>query len=127
MKVLLSIKPEYVEQIFNGKKKYEYRKSLFKRSDIKVVVVYATKPVGKVIGEFEIDEIIEDGPNELWEQTKEYSGINKKDYMSYFNERDKGFAIAIKRINRYDIPLDLVDISKDIKVAPQSFRYIVEG
>ena len=27
MKVLLSIKPEFVQEIFTGKKKYEYRKS----------------------------------------------------------------------------------------------------
>ena len=26
MKVLLSIKPEFVQEIFTGKKKYEYRK-----------------------------------------------------------------------------------------------------
>lgn len=124
MKVLLSIKPEYVERIFNGKKKYEYRKSLFKRNDINIVIVYATKPVGKVIGEFEIDKIIENSPNKLWEETKKYSGIKKKDYMEYFKKREKGFAIAIKNINQYDEPLELTDISKDIKVAPQSFRYI---
>ena len=30
MKVLLSIKPEFAEKIFNGTKKYEFRKSIFK-------------------------------------------------------------------------------------------------
>ena len=127
MKVLLSIRPEYAEKIFNGKKKYEYRKSLFKRSDVNIVIVYATKPVGKVVGEFEIDKIIENTPNELWKETKKYSGIKKKDYMEYFKKRDKGFAIAIKNINQYDTPMELTDISKDIKVAPQSFRYVFEG
>lgn len=127
MKVLLSIKPEYVERIFNGKKKYEYRKSLFKRDDVNVVIIYATKPVGKVVGEFEIDKIIENTPSELWKETKKYSGIKKKDYMEYFKKRDKGFAIAIKNINQYDTPIELTDISKDIKVAPQSFRYVFEG
>ena len=127
MKVLLSIKPEYVERIFNGKKKYEYRKSLFKRDDVNVVIIYATKPVGKVVGEFEIDKIIENTPSELWKETKKYSGIKKKDYMEYFKKRDKGFAIAIKNINQYDTPIELTDISKDIKIAPQSFRYVFEG
>ena len=28
MKVLLSIKPEFVQEIFTGKKKYEYRKDI---------------------------------------------------------------------------------------------------
>ena len=79
MKVLLSIKPQYAERIFAGKKKYEYRKSVFKRDDIDTIVVYVTKPVGKVIGEFKIDEILEDTPNVIWKKTKSYSGIEKKD------------------------------------------------
>lgn len=57
MKVLLSIKPEYAYKIFSGEKKFEYRKIIFKKK-IKSVIVYATKPVGKIIGEFEIEDII---------------------------------------------------------------------
>ena len=58
MKVLLSIKPEFVEEIIEGRKKFEYRKSIFTRTDVSSVVVYATKPFGKVVGEFEIGSII---------------------------------------------------------------------
>lgn len=124
MKVLLSIKPQYVEQIFNGKKKYEYRRSMFKKDGINTVIVYATKPIGKVIGEFQIDEILEDNPKILWEKTKSYSGICKKDYMEYFKERNKGFAIAIKSTEVYKKPLNLTDLNPNIKVPPQSFRYV---
>lgn len=127
MKVLLSIKPEYALKIFDGKKKFEYRKSLFKRSDIDTVIVYATKPIGKIIGEFEIGEIIEDTPVELWNLTKTFSGIKKKDYMNYFNDREKAFAITIKATNKYDNPMELSELNQNIKVPPQSFRYIVEG
>jgi len=31
MKALLSIKPEFVEEIIEGRKKFEYRKKVFKR------------------------------------------------------------------------------------------------
>lgn len=127
MKVLLSIKPQYVDKIFNGKKKYEYRRSLFKRDDVDTVIVYATKPVGKVMGEFKIDRIIKEDPHELWKQTKKYSGILKKDYMEYFKERDKAFAIGIKSIQLYEKPLELKDINPNIKYAPQSFMYIDSG
>ena len=57
MKVLLSIKPEFVEKIFAGTKKYEFRKSLFKKSGVKYVVIYASAPIKRVVGEFEIDDI----------------------------------------------------------------------
>ena len=54
MKVLLSIKPEFVQEIFTGKKKYEYRKAIFTRS-VDKVVVYSTKPVGMIVGEFTVE------------------------------------------------------------------------
>lgn len=124
MKVLLSIKPEYAQKIFDGEKKYEYRKKLFKRTDIKEVVVYVTKPVGKVIGEFEIDKIIEDNPNAIWEKTKDLAGINKKDFGEYFRSNKKGFAISIKNTVIYPKPLELNELNPKIKSAPQSFMYI---
>ena len=65
MKALLSIKPEFVEEIIEGRKKFEYRKKLFKRSDISSIVVYATKPYGKVVGEFEIETILEENIDKL--------------------------------------------------------------
>ena len=40
MKVLMSIKPLYAEQILQGKKKYEYRRRIFKRSDVSSLVIY---------------------------------------------------------------------------------------
>lgn len=124
MKVLLSIKPQYAERIFDGEKKYEYRRNVFKRNDIDTIVVYVTKPVGKVIGEFTIDQILEDSPTTIWEKTKRHSGIEKKDYMEYFKQRNKGFAIGIKHARIYEKPLDLIDVNPKIKSAPQSFMYV---
>ena len=66
MKALLSIKPEFIEKIFSGEKQVEFRKSCFKE-DVQTVVVYATMPVGKIVGEFEIETILSDSPEELWE------------------------------------------------------------
>ena len=124
MKVLLSIKPQYVEKIFTGKKKYEYRRNIFKRDGIDTVIVYATKPVGKVIGEFTFDKILKENPNDLWRQTRKYSGILKKDYMEYFREREMAFAFQIKDITMYDRPLELKELNPNLKCAPQSFMYI---
>lgn len=69
MKVLLSIKPEFASKIFNGTKKYEFRKSIFKR-DVDKVVVYASSPVQRVIGEFTIADIICNDIESLWQLTK---------------------------------------------------------
>ena len=51
--ILLSIKPEYVDRILAGTKKYEYRKRLA-RSNSSVLLVYSTSPVMKVVAKVEI-------------------------------------------------------------------------
>lgn len=122
MKVLLSIKPQFALKIFDGTKKFEFRKSVFKNSNINTVVVYASSPLQKVIGEFTIDEIMEEEPDVLWEKTKKHSGITKEFFDEYFFNRDKAFAIKVKETNRYQKPLDLIDF--DLDFAPQSFVYL---
>ena len=58
--VLLSIKPEFAEKIFDGTKKFEFRKTIFKNNNVQKVIVYASSPVQKVIGEFSIEDILND-------------------------------------------------------------------
>ena len=122
MKVLLSIKPEFVEKIFDGSKKYEYRKILFKRNDINVIVIYASAPVQRVVGEFRIKDIFSESVDILWERTKEYSGISKEYYMSYFQHKNVANAIEIGEMKKYKEPKLLSDYK--IVQAPQSFCYI---
>lgn len=123
MKVLLSIKPEFVEKILSGEKKYEFRKKLFKRQSVKTIVIYATMPIGKVVGEFDIDHVISDEPNLVWEKTKKYAGVSKSFYDEYFEEKSLAFAIAVGKVTLYDEPKSLNYFGKNI-VAPQSYRYL---
>lgn len=123
MKVLLSIKPQFVAEIFNGNKKFEYRKAIFKNKDVKTIVIYSTMPVGKIVGEFDIEDIIEDNPVNVWKQTKNFSGITEEFYDTYFSGRDKAFAIKIKSLKEYDKPICPYDKYENF-TAPQSFKYI---
>src|ERR1017187_10216867 len=121
MRVLLSIKPEYAFKIFDGTKRFEFRKVIFKNPNIKTVVVYASSPVQQVIGEFEIDDIFSFNPDAIWKMTKEYSGISKSFFYEYFADRDIAHAIKIKKTKRYSKPLC---IREDFKVVPpQSYVY----
>ena len=124
MRVLLSIKPEFVEEIIEGRKKFEYRKKVFKRPDVSSIVVYATKPYGKVVGEFEIETILEENIDKLWSDTKHLSGISEEFFYEYFKDRDSGFAIQIKKFKEYKKHLELSEFDSTIKTAPQSFCYI---
>ena len=122
MKVLLSIKPEFAEKIFDGTKKFEFRKSIFKNSDVRKVVVYASAPVQKVIGEFVIADILNDDVETIWKETALCSGITRDYYLSYFSNKQKAYAIKIGKIKRYRQARNLSDYN--LNFAPQSFAYI---
>ena len=123
MKVLLSIKPEYAESILSGKKKYEFRKNIFRNKNVATIVIYATMPVGKVIGEFKVGDILALSPSELWDKTKAHAGITHSFFKDYFHQREKAFAISIKSPKRYKFPVDLNELIPG-GVAPQSYRYL---
>lgn len=122
MKVLLSIKPEYVEKIFSGKKQFEYRKSIFKKN-VDTIIIYATMPIGKIVGEFQIDSILYDSPQGLWEKTKEQSGISSEYFYDYFKHKEIAYAIKIKNVIKYHEERDPYRQFANF-VAPQSFRYL---
>lgn len=125
MKVILSIKPEFAEKIFNGSKKYEFRRSIFKDPSIKNVIVYASAPISKIIGEFEIDKILRSELNILWSKTKEYSGISEDYYLKYFEGKKVGYALKIKKTHKYE---DYLSIKDDFGLfPPQSFAYLKEN
>ncbi|MTK06519.1 MAG: ASCH domain-containing protein [Hungatella sp.] len=125
MKALLSIKPVFVEEIMAGNKRFEYRKRIFKQ-DVDSVVIYASMPVGKIVGEFKIGEIINKSPKDVWQETKDYSGISYRFFQSYFKGKKEAYAIQIKEFVPYDIPID--PYKDDINfVPPQSYKYIYEN
>jgi predicted transcriptional regulator len=121
--VLLSIKPNFAEKIFGGSKRFEFRRRVFANRDVKKIVVYVSAPVSKVVGEFEIEEIIELEVENLWDHTKEFSGIAKDYFDSYFIGRETGFAIKIGKTHKYETPLELEE-DFNIKHAPQFFIYL---
>lgn len=123
MKVLLSIKPEFVNAIRSGNKSFEYRKCIFKR-EIKTIIVYETKPVGRIVGEFDIEYILHDSPKIIWKKTQHSAGVDEEFYNAYFNNKELAFAIKIKKFKEYDTPLLLSEFDPKIKVAPQSFLYL---
>lgn len=120
--VLLSIKPEFAHKIFDGTKKYEFRKQIFKDSSIKKVIVYSSSPEQKVIGEFKIDTILRDTPSAIWLQTRDYSGISQAFYDEYFRGRQNAYAIKVASTRIYEQKKNLSDF--DIIYPPQSFAYV---
>ena len=121
--ILLSIKPEYVTEIFNHTKQYEFRKRI-PQKQIKRVIVYSSDPVQRVVGEFEVLETIKMKPSPLWESTKKAAGITRAKFREYFHGSEMAYAFKIGKTVLYETPKMLKEYG--ICSAPQSFVYLNE-
>lgn len=119
--ILLSIKPEYVERIFNGSKKYEFRKHL-PQDSVNKIVVYSTDPVQRIVGEVEVLGKLAMKPSPLWEATKHAAGISRAKYRVYFKGCTTAYAFQLGQTRLYEAPKKLEEIG--VKSAPQSFIYL---
>lgn len=76
----------------------------------------------RIIGEFEIDDILHEETELLWQMTQQYSGISKELYDQYFENKEHTFAVKVGNIKEYEHPKLLSDFNIDF--APQSFAYL---
>jgi len=120
-KILISIRPEFVQSIIDGTKKFEYRTKAAKQ-DINSLIIYSTYPEMKVVAEVEIVKVLKLSPKDLWEETKNKSGITKVFFNSYFKDRQVAYAYQLGKVNVYKKPKTLLELG--IKFAPQSFIYV---
>jgi predicted transcriptional regulator len=121
--VLLSVKPRFAQAILDGTKKFEFRRALFRKRGVRKIVLYASTPVQKVVGEFVLDDVLTMEPSALWAVTGEDAGIDRPYFDSYFAGRAEAHALKVTRPRRYEAPLDLRE-HFGIDRPPQSFCYL---
>ena len=121
LKLLLSINPEHVENILRGTKKFEFRK-VGSRRPVSRIVIYSTAPVSMIVGEVEVTGTVGGSPEEVWQQTAEFSGISKEFFDSYYAGKEKAIAYRLGEVRKYESPKRLADVG--VTSAPQSFVYL---
>ena len=125
--LLLSIRPEYANKIFNRTKTVELRRirpRLLNKGDR--VVVYVSSPEQAVVGSFKVDNIVEKPVTELWEEVEKLAGISHEDFYDYYYGARLGVGIFLKDIHRFSQPVELHRLRNKLPNLrpPQSFRYL---
>lgn len=119
--ILLSIKPKYSKLIFDGSKKFEFRKIIAKK-EVDKIIVYSSSPDKIIVGETYVTRIVSMKKEDLWELTKQYAGITEDEFFSYFDKNEVGYAYQLGKVKKYKHPKQLKDLG--INKAPQSFVYL---
>ena len=110
-----------MEEIIEGNKKYEFRKTIFKK-EAKQAFIYSSSPTKKIVGLFSIGEITRNTPQKLWADFRDLSGIDEQEFFNYFRGKDEGFAIEINNLKIFDNPLNPKQHLPRF-TPPQSFCY----
>lgn len=120
-KIMLAIKPEYVEKIFDGLKRYEYRRKC-PNHPISQIVIYETAPVSKVVGTVDVDEMLGTSPHVLYDMTKKWACISEDGYNDYFKGSNVAYAYSLNHPVIFSRPVSIEKYG--LKGAPQSCVYL---
>lgn len=124
--IVLSVRPQYAEKIFEGTKTVELRRirPKYVRKGA-LVLIYVSSPVQSLAGAFKVEEIIAKPLGELWNLVQDKAGVTKKEFDEYFQGVDTGIGIFFNEVWSLDEPIKIRDwVEQGISFQPpQGFRY----
>lgn len=121
----MAIHPRYAEAILDGCKHVEFRKRPL-APDVHTVVIYATAPVMRIVGEFAVDRILVTSPRDLWSSFGAIGGITEPAFGAYYASSETAAGILVRAPRRYRSPVPLAALDPQPAV-PQSFTYLPEA
>ena len=119
---LLSIRPQYADEILAGRKRVEFRRRPLPH-DVTQVVIYATAPVARVVGAFQIEAIDSTTPTEAWQHYHQVGGIGQEAFDAYYDGTDTAHVIRIRAVQAAEPPFPLSEVDESLR-PPQSFTYL---
>ena len=127
--VLMSIKPQYADLIFEGTKTIELRRRCPKVAIGDLILVYVSGPRMALVGAFEVGGIIEGPPALVCGDWLAKACVTREVFMTYFTGCDQAYGIEIKRSWQFETATELKTLRrrKGGFCPPQSYRYIRQG
>lgn len=125
--MLISINSYYARQIFNGTKKYEFRKSPIKPTDLnREIFIYSAKEDKSIIGTLKVSEVIKGDLDYILNETGYINRLDKNEIIDYFGDKKICYALKLCDIHRFNTPIKLSELRQIApKISlPQYFRYI---
>jgi predicted transcriptional regulator len=105
--IILAIRPEFVEAIFAGRKRFELRRRRPGVDPGEVVYIYCTAPRQAIVGQFTCRGVHEASPEALWRRFGAFSSLSEDRFSAYFGGVDTGYALELEEVRRWAKPLAL--------------------
>jgi predicted transcriptional regulator len=92
---IISIHPIYADAILAGKKTIELRRRIPELRSGTRLWIYATRPIGAVVGFVTIQEVTRAHPTTIWKKHSNGTGVNYAFFKAYFNGAKEAVAILL--------------------------------
>jgi predicted transcriptional regulator len=128
--LVFSIQQRYAEQIIRGRKTIELRKRFSRAHRGSWFLVYATKPLGAVVGAARISEVENAHVADIDESTLDRACVDRHELLRYASGCTELWKIHLSDVIPLEEPLSLQLLSKDLDVTlqpPQSFGHAPPG
>jgi len=122
---VLSIRPEFSEQILDGRKTVELRRRFpLNVPDGTLAFIYTTSPRRALTGIARISHVEKMPKEEIWETFGHTAGIDKAGFDNYFSGLEIGYSIVFSKVKRLSRSLELDELREKFHFQPpQSFLY----
>ncbi len=124
--LFLSIHPEFVLAIVEGKKTVELRKRRPSAELGSIVAIYATTPRCEVVATATLSRVDFDAPEVLWRRVRNSASVTKAQYDSYYMNSDLAVGLHLDNVLVLNRPILLAELRSEWKQfqPPQQFRYL---
>ncbi|GAA2798694.1 hypothetical protein [Saccharopolyspora taberi] len=123
-RVLMSLKPEYYELMWEGLKTHEFRRRYLKGQPT-TWYVYLTAPVSKLTAVINLDEAVVGSPRSLADIAERANPGSGKSVYAYLEDVELAHAMPIRMIREYPgFTADQLAVMLDGFQAPQGYTLI---
>ena len=123
--LLLSVKPRFAKSILDGTKVAEIRRQRPAVQPGTLVIIYATRPIGAIVGTARISDVSYGSPDDMWAHHHMHVGIGKSDFDSYLAGASVAYILQLAEVQRLVPLLTLEQMQKVTSFQPpQSYRYV---
>lgn len=124
--LLVSIHPRFAQAVVEGTKRVELRRLRPAVVSGDPIVFYETSPTCAVVARAAITRVTTGSPTWLWKSVGGESGLSRREFMGYFSNCPKGFAIAFKSVSVLRVPVTLDALRRAVPdfAPPQSYQYL---
>lgn len=112
---LFSIKPKYIDKIFDLEKSVEIRNRTVNLESGTTIWLYATSPRMQLEGKATIKNIDIGSINYIWEKYGKFTGLGNLEYLKYVDKSKTISALELVDIVKFRLPKHLYEIRKASK------------